>query len=1037
MIRGIFKRNVGFILLSVILAGCGVFLSLKLPVMMYPQTQRPQVSVRISHPGLSALDFQKSYSARIESGLLAVSGLELLSSTYSSDSSSYDLLFDWKVKSLSAKSAVESAMTTVNASLPEELKGSWQVRYRESENAGFLILGVLSDIVNPEKIFEMLVAGVEPELVKLVDAEDVSIFNVEELKADITLKQEVMLSYGITINDVNQALQSGFSLTPLGRLREGDQRFTVRHLKKSGNLDSLYRLEIKRAGSSSVSLDDIAVIDIRYTVPRQVFLVGSRPAVQLTATPIEGGNLTRLSSKLMGIMESAKKDGRLPADSEFVFYLDPAKYINRSIDNVAQSALLGGALAILIVFIILGELRNTLIIALSLPISILLTFIPMYFFGMSLNLISLGGLALAVGMIVDATIVVTENIHRWRFEALAPLTAPTWMDIVVKATAEVQSPVISSTLTSVLVFLPISFTAPLANAILGDQARTVVFSLMASLIVSLTIVPLIAWMMYRSPRQRARAHEPPRGLGWLSVKCMDAVISLYRRMLRSLIKRKTTALLFLAASFSALGLCLVFIMPSIPKELLSTPQSDRIVLLFRNAEITDTVDVMEKVVPDILARIDSSLGKFATQSFVSLRGQFNQVFIDLADASKNDEAQKLLEKEFVSQGSWYFNIMSWDPAALPLPISYALQISIFGPEAAKKVEILDGMQRLINQSGLYRRAFTRPSPATTNELILESRPDTMGSLSSWSESNLLALTRRILSGTSSTTLAEGQTEISVSARYPDTLVDSREKLENFLIPWKNSFIPLKHFFNFKTQIGISQIYAENGELVYRLYANMGPGSTDAQMAKAKASVKELLDLKLKLPEGYSWAFDNPRKDMDDALSSLFVALAISVVLMYLLLAWQFNSLVTPLVILVTIPLGLIGVILSLKAFGSVINLNSLLGMILLGGIVVNNAIIMIDFYENSQDRHGNLLDALIHTAGIRFQPILITTLTTIIGMLPLAIGLGSGSNILKPLGIAVSGGLTVSTILTLFAVPALIRLGMKGEKIKNEGKVEP
>jgi HAE1 family hydrophobic/amphiphilic exporter-1 len=239
-------------------------------------------------------------------------------------------------------------------------------------------------------------------------------------------------------------------------------------------------------------------------------------------------------------------------------------------------------------------------------------------------------------------------------------------------------------------------------------------------------------------------------------------------------------------------------------------------------------------------------------------------------------------------------------------------------------------------------------------------------------------------------------------------------------------VPLKHFFDFRTEKGISQIYAENGELVYRLYANLGPGSTDAQMAKARADAKVLLERELQPPEGYSWTYDNSRQDMDGALSSLFIALAVSILLMYVLLAWQFDSLVTPLIILVTIPLGLIGVLICLKLFGSVLNLNSLLGTILLGGIVVNNAIIMIDFYENAQDRRADPYEALLHAAGLRFQPILITTLTTIIGMLPLAIGMGGGSDILKPLGIAVSGGLTVSTLLALFAVPALIRLRLKG-----------
>jgi HAE1 family hydrophobic/amphiphilic exporter-1 len=221
---------------------------------------------------------------------------------------------------------------------------------------------------------------------------------------------------------------------------------------------------------------------------------------------------------------------------------------------------------------------------------------------------------------------------------------------------------------------------------------------------------------------------------------------------------------------------------------------------------------------------------------------------------------------------------------------------------------------------------------------------------------------------------------------------------------------------------VSQIYSEDGELAFRIYGFAGFSISDSERTRLQEETRIYLDEVLKLPEGYSYSFDNPRIELDESIKSLFLALAISVVLIYLLLAFQFNSLWIPVIILVTIPLGFIGVIFSLRIFNSTLNLNSLLGTILLGGIVVNNAIIMIDFYLKSRSEYDDYKNALVTTAGIRFQPVLITTLTTIFGMLPLAIGIGEGSNILQPLGIAVSGGLFVSTLFTIFAVPSLIVL---------------
>lgn len=287
------------------------------------------------------------------------------------------------------------------------------------------------------------------------------------------------------------------------------------------------------------------------------------------------------------------------------------------------------------------------------------------------------------------------------------------------------------------------------------------------------------------------------------------------------------------------------------------------------------------------------------------------------------------------------------------------------------------------------------------------------------------------------TLSNGLEEVEVSADYPREELDSRQELEDFLIPWEQNFVPLKHFFDFDASRGVSQIYGENGEPAFRLYGMAGFRISDAERIRLQQEAKAYLEEVLILPEGYGYGFDNPRKEMDDSIRSLFLALAISIVLIYLLLAFQFNSLGIPIIILVTIPLGFIGVVLSLRLFDSTLNLNSLLGTILLGGIVVNNAIIMIDFYLKSRGEYPDYKTALVATAAIRFQPVLITTLTTVFGMLPLAVGLGEGSNILQPLGIAVSGGLLVSTLFTVYAVPSLLVLthrerGLKGNKPQGE-----
>jgi hydrophobic/amphiphilic exporter-1 (mainly G- bacteria), HAE1 family len=1020
MLRLIFKKPVGFMLLTALLCALGLYLASLLPVLMYPQTRRPLVTVRIAHSGISAIDFHENFSERIEPGLRALEGVELTEASYAADASAFTLTFGWEVKGDDALAAVQEAMASINSGLPAELRDSYTIRFREGENAGFVVMGVNSASTSPEQLMGYLKRNVEPRLRAIRDVQEFGIYGLEELRVRVTLDQLALLSYGIGISEVNAAFQLSGTPQAVGTLREGGERYGVRLIAEARSLATLSRMEIARVGDSIIRLEDVAELEIRYALPSRVFLIGDKPAIQVNLTPVEGGNLNRLTDELIAVMRSAKEEALIPEDTSYELYVDPAKYIKRSIGQVVNAALIGGALAIIIIFLILGEIRNTLVIALSLPLSIALSFLPMYFMGVSLNLISLGGFALAVGMIVDSTIVVMENIHRWRHEDRRSQEPRHWAHVVMDATRQVRAPVLASTLTSVLVFLPLSFTAPLANAILGNQAMTVVFALLASLAVSLTVVPLVAYLLFKGPKARRLDRGEPTGYARYADRASGAVIAGYKRVLEYIIGRPARAAIFLAITFSAMAGFIALFLPSIPKEIMSKPQSDRVVLFFRHEETTDTLEVVENLMPDLRERLDVALSGLSYRSFANVSGRMNQLLVDFEDPSAAGEAIGRLEAAFPSEGLWYFNIQSWDPAALPLPQVFDLRVSVSGPDAAQKVRILDDIQRLLNESKLYGRIFLRPSPALARELILKPRDEVLGGFPGLSASGLGTTLRRALGGTASITLSDGNYDVSVSARFPDTDIDSRDKLARYLIPWRGQYVPIRHFFDFQEKSTVSQVYAVDGELAFRLFATASGGVSDAERAGLAAQAKTLIQERLELPDGYSYAFDNPRAEIDGAIGSLFIAMAVSVALIYLLLCFQFNSLWLPLVILVSIPLGFVGVTLSLYAFGSTLNLNSLLGTILLGGIVVNNAIIMIDFYLATRSEYADHRSALVATAGLRFKPILITTLTTIFGMLPIAIGYGSGASILQPLGIAVTGGLVVSTFVTLFAVPAIL-----------------
>lgn len=1023
MLAFLMRRRTVFLLCVVLLAALGVGLALNLPIQLYPQTQRPRVFVRLGHSGYSAVDFADRYGQDVEGRLLALDGVDSLTVEYRADQSSFTVTFDWNTDPDAARADVESAMTAVRSRLPADIRDDYSVRFFAGENAGFLLLGVRSPGTSTAALHAMLVREVEPQLARVTDAESVEINNVEDLDVDVTLRHEAMLDYGLTIDDVDAAFRAGYRPQPVGSLEENDREFTVRYHRGVDSLFDIGQIVIADRGSVRVRLSDIADITIRYSLPSSALVIDGEPAVRVNATPRDGGNIRQMSQDVIAILEEAIAGGALPADTRLQLYVDPADYINRSILNVGRAAAIGAALAVIIVLLTLGELRNTILIAISLPLTLSLAFILMAAFGVSLNLISLGGIALAVGMVIDSSIVVMENIHRHYEESDAVPDRQRVRSLILTSVAEVRAPVIASTVTTILVFLPIAFTAPLANAILGDQARTVIFALVAALGVALTVIPVVAADVYRP--HPAGGARPARGLGRLSAGAMGALTRAYRVSLHRAINRRGGAVATVVLAFVLLTATVVTLLPRIPREIISPPSSDRIVVFFRSNRTTDRLTIVEEVVPRLEATVRERSGDAVEKVYALVSGRFNILFINVVSTERAPDVLAEVQQALVSDNEFYYNASMWDPAELPLPRTTDLQISLRGPDERELVLLLEQLRDLVNESEFYGRVFTDPQTGLSDELAVTVRQEVVDGFPGMTADSIIATLQRILRGTSAIDFDVDSGTVQVAAAYPEAAIGSRDAIADFLLTTSRGEVPLKHLLDFREEQGVAGIASEDGEPIFRAYALLPRGSSDVARRDAEAAIREVVAERLALPPQVTLTFDNPRTELDEAIASLVVALGASLVLIYLVVAFQFNSLWIPLVILVTVPLGFIGVVVSLVVFDSTLSLNSMLGTILLGGIVVNNAILMIDFYRRTGARSRSHVEAVVDAARLRFAPIVITMLTTILGMLPIAIGLGEGSNIVQPLGIAVSGGLLVSTLFTLYVVPAILRLARR------------
>ncbi|HPO51050.1 MAG TPA: efflux RND transporter permease subunit, partial [Spirochaetota bacterium] len=363
------------------------------------------------------------------------------------------------------------------------------------------------------------------------------------------------------------------------------------------DIDTLFDIKkiiVGNVGSKKIYLNDIAIVEVKYGLARTAFRYNGNKAVMIFATPKVDGNLKKMSEDIKKVLKSAKKD--LPEDIRFDYIVDPAIFIDKAINNVINSALIGSLLAFIVIMFFMGEIKNSILIFISIPVSVILSFILMKIFNVTINLISLGGMTLAVGMIVDASIVVMENIHRHKIEAFEKHHTHNFIDIIKKSVKEIQVPVIASTLTSVCVFLPLSFTSPLTNGILGDLARTVVFTLLCSMFVALFFIPLTALYLFRKKNNEIQK-EKDTIFHKFSDKFVSFFSKIYLFLLEKLLRSRLASFVFILVSFILLVFLVLFIFPRITREILATPKSDSINLRFSNYTETDQEKLSEIITP--------------------------------------------------------------------------------------------------------------------------------------------------------------------------------------------------------------------------------------------------------------------------------------------------------------------------------------------------------------------------------------------------------------------------------------------------------
>jgi HAE1 family hydrophobic/amphiphilic exporter-1 len=717
----------------------------------------------------------------------------------------------------------------------------------------------------------------------------------------------------------------------------------------------------------------------------------------------------QVADKVTKELEKLKKE--LPSGSEYSVVFNQANFINKSIGNVVSNAVTGGILAVAILYLFLRDLRTTLVIGISMPISIITTFILMYFGNLTLNLLSLGGLALGVGMLVDNSIVVLDNIFRHREEGEGNVEA------AISGANEVTRAVIASTLTTVVVFLPVVYVQGIAAQLFKELALTVTFSLLASLVVSLTLTPLLCsrLMVGRGTSRRVNFIS---AVGERFDRAFGQLLEFYKKALKWALSHRK-AVIGIAAVFFILSLALA---PLVGTEFL--PKFDMGMVMI-TVEMPDGTrrEVLESTVDELVSKVKDipEIQSILTIAGFSQSGEEKDneasVMIRLKPLSERKRNSEEITEEIRNRTAKIpgvkISVESLAGMMFLGEASEAVSIKIKGDDMAKLKEISKQVEEIVKSV---------PGTREVKSSLAEQRPEInirvnrdVASLYGLNSAYVANYVKSAVQGTVATRLRTGGEEIDVKVMAREDLVDDIEKLKSLAIPTPSGMmLPLSSIATVEKEEGPVSINREDQSRTVKVTASV--------VGRFSGDVNREIQQKLKglqLPEGYSIEMGGEQEQMMESFGGLALAFVLAILLVYMVMASQFESLLQPFVIMFTLPLGIIGVVFSLVLTGRSFNIASFIGIITLAGIVVNNGIVLIDFVNQLRERGLSREEAILRAGPIRLRPILMTTLTTILGLFPLSLGLGEGGELRAALATVIMGGLTVSTVLTLIVVPVL------------------
>lgn len=1022
-------------LMTIVLGGVALD---RLSVDLFPDLTIPVIRVATFYTGAGPADIEKTITQPIERAVSASPGVDRVESVSKQGVSIVSVWFNYGVNLDNAQFEVQQRVALILSSLPPGIQQPFIIKF-DVTNIPVASVAVTGEGLDERQLFDLAYNVIEPQLERISGVASATVGGGKTREIEVKVQRDALRARHLDILDVVGAVRTSNLLLPSGDIRAGVRDYNVFANTEVAEARPLNDVVVRAAGTGPVAgvvtpvrLSDIASIEDGAADQFNIVRINGRRGVYLRVLKQPGANTIAVVDALRAAMPKMRG---VPANVALDISFDQSTYIRSAVSSLEHEAVQGGALAVLVILIFLVSFRATAIVALAIPLSIIATFVLLYFTGQTLNVFTLGGLALGVGRLVDDSIVELENIHRHL------MTGASRKQAVLAAAQEVAMPILVSTITTIVVFFPVLFLTGVARNLFVPLALTIAFALTMSFFVSRTVTPLLCLLVLKSGQ-----HAELKGVGGWITRRLDALDNAYGRALTVVLRHRLVTVVTILSLFAAS----LLLARRIGTEFFPDSDEGQFTVIYKTpigTRVEETEKIAQKIESVITATLPGVAGKSLFRTMISDSGlpagrtalfttntgphagnlQVNLVAKGdrtISDVEATEKVRKALRDAVPGCQVYYFTggivkrILNFGSAA-PIDVEILGYDLADGRDFAK--QMLAKLRGVVDKDG---------APLLTDiQISREENYPELDVVVDREKAGVLGLHEQQIAQTVLASLvgntqfqpipytdAHTGNEYFINVRMDDPYRSHVSDLGDvFMRAPSGNIISLDTVATVQRGAGPVLINRKYLQRIIDVTANVAPGKDlGAASAATEKAVAELTP-----PEGFSAQLGGQTAEQKKAFAGLAFAGLMALALVYMVLASQFKSLIDPLVIMFSVPLGVSGVFVMLYLTGTTLSVNSFMGIIMMIGIVVSNGVLLVDFANVLRRRGTPLMEATVEAARTRLRPILMTTIATVVGLIPMALGIGEGSETNLPLARAVIGGLTVSTFFTLFLVPSL------------------